>query len=122
MPVGFFPRTSLPVGDILKILGSTMGIFLWLVGFWFFSVSTVAVVTGLKHMTFDLTWWAFIFPNSGLTVAAIQIGELLESQVIRNITSAMTIVLCITWIVVAVATIKAIIQKKILHPAQEKDL
>ena len=120
VPTGFFPATPLPVGDVLKIIGSVMGIFLWLVGFWFFTLSSVAVVAGLKHFTFDLTWWAFIFPNSGLTVAAIQIGNLLQSQVISNVTSAMTLLLVIAWLVVAFATVKAIWQKKLLWPPSIK--
>lgn len=121
MPVGLFPNTPLPVGDVLKILGVTMGVFLWLVGFWFFAVSSVAIVSGLKHMTFDLTWWAFVFPNSGLTVAAIQIGVALDSPAIRNVTSAMTVLVCIAFVVVAVATVKAIVQNKVLYPREDKD-
>lgn len=98
-----------------------MGIFLWLVGFWFFSVSTLAILTGLKQMRFDLTWWAFIFPNSGLTVAAIQIGEVLDSQPIRDVTSAMTILVSIAWVGVALATIWAIARRKVLYPRDDKD-
>lgn len=96
------------------------GIFIWLLGFWFSMLSSLAVVAGLKRFSFDLTWWAFIFPNAGLTLAAIQIGEALDSPGINDVTSAMTIVLVILWLVVAGANIKAFWEKKILMPGKDE--
>lgn len=72
-------------------------------------------------MRFDLTWWAFVFPNSGLTVAAIQIGEVLDSQPIRDVTSAMTVLVSIAWLGVALATIWAVAKRKVLYPRDDKD-
>jgi tellurite resistance protein TehA-like permease len=120
LPPDFLGITSVPVGDLLKVLGVFSGIFIWLLGFWFSMLSSLAVVAGLKRFSFDLTWWAFIFPNAGLTLAAIQIGEALHSPGINDVTSAMTIVLVILWLVVAGANIKAFWEKKILMPGKDE--
>ena len=102
VPTGFLGvPDSVPVGYILKILGSVAGMFLWLLAFWYFAVTTVGVIQGSRQMKFTLTWWAFVFPNAGLTLSLIQIGSVLESPGINGVTSAMTIMLVTAWLGVA---------------------
>ena len=113
--------TSVPVGDILKIMGTFAGIFLWLLAFWFFCLSTVGVLEGARRMKFTLNWWAFIFPNGGLTLAAIQIGNALDSGVIKGVTSAMSILLVTLWLFTAVAHIRAVWLGQILYPNMDED-
>jgi hypothetical protein len=64
------------------------GIFLWLLGFWFFATSTVAVTSGASKMHFSLKWWGFILHNTGLTVAAFYIGDGSGSGGIKTGTSS----------------------------------
>lgn len=73
-------------------------------------------------MRFTLSWWAFIFPNVGLTVAAIYIGDVLDSNGIRAVTSAMTIMLVAVWIFVAIMNVKAVYQRKVLWPGMDEDM
>ncbi len=109
LPSDFLGNTSaVPTGDLLKVIGSICGIFLWLLGFWFFALTTVAIIQDCKKMSFNLTWWAFIFPNAGLTLALIQIGKVLDSPGINAVTSAMTILLVIAWLIVAILHLKAV--------------
>lgn len=86
------PRNSLSlpvsVGGIWKAVGMPAGIFLWLLGFWSFATSTVAVISGASKMHFSLKWWGFILPNTGLTVAAFYIGDGLGSGGIKIGTSS----------------------------------
>jgi tellurite resistance protein TehA-like permease len=110
------------VGEIWKAVGVPAGIFLWLLGFWFSALSTVAVISGARKMHFTLNWWGFIFPNAGLTVAAIYIGNALGSGGIKAVTSAMTILLVVAWLVVAVAHIRAVINHQILWPGHDEDM
>jgi tellurite resistance protein TehA-like permease len=121
LPAGFLGST-LPVGEILKVLGAIVGIFLWLLGFWFFCFSTIATIASIKHRAFTLTWWALIFPNSGLTLALIQIGNALNSSIIKGITSGMTIFLCLLYVVVLFANVRAVWRKRILWPGKDEDL
>ena len=73
-------------------------------------------------MHFTLNWWGFIFPNAGLTVAAIYIGNALDSGGIKAVTSAMTIVLVIAWLAVAVAHIRAVVKCQVLWPGCDEDM
>jgi C4-dicarboxylate transporter/malic acid transport protein len=116
LPDGFFGVTSVPTGDVLKIIGSVAGIFLWLLAFWYFCLTTVAVIQGCRQMSFNLTWWAFVFPNVGLTLALIEIGSVLNSPAINGVTSAMTLLLVIAWLVIGVLHVKAVWKGQILYP------
>lgn len=113
--------TELPVGEVLRILGITAGIFLWLLTFWFFAVTWWGIFHGLREMKFSLTWWAFIFPNGGFTLATIQIGEALDSHSIKVVSSVMTVLLVIAWLVIAVLCIKAFLQKRVMWPGRDDD-
>jgi len=121
IPDGFLGVTSVPTGDILRIIGVPIGIFLWLLSFWFFSMTTVSILFSLRKIRFTLNFWAFIFPNAGMTVAAIQIGNVLNSTGIKAVTSGMTILLVLTWLLVAAATIRGLIKKQILWPGKDED-
>lgn len=113
--------TTVPVGDVLYIIGTFSGIFLWLLAFWFFCLSTVGVLEGVRKMSFTLNWWAFIFPNGGLTLAAIQIGKALDSDGIQGVTSAMSIILVALWLFVAGSHIRAVWLGQILYPNKDED-
>lgn len=108
-------------GHIVRIIGYLSGAFTLLFGFWFFCISTVAVLAGVRQMGFTLNWWAFVFPNSALTLAIIQLGKVFKSQPIDWIASVLTVLLVIMWFVVAIANIRAVWQRKILWPGKDED-
>jgi tellurite resistance protein TehA-like permease len=72
-------------------------------------------------MHFSLNWWAFIFPNAGLTIALIKIAEALNSPGIKGVCSALTILLVIAWIAVVVMNAKAVWKGTILWPGMDED-
>lgn len=94
------------------MLGTAAGIFLWLLAFWFFGVSTVSILQGYKQMTFNLTWWGFIFPNAGFALATMQIGETLGSPGIKWLTSVMTVILFLGWLILSLLEAKAIWKRR----------
>jgi tellurite resistance protein TehA-like permease len=69
-----------------------------------------------------LNWWALIIPNAGLTIALIHIGNVLSSNRIKAVCSAMTILLCGTWLWVATLNIKAVWRGLILWPHKDEDM
>lgn len=69
-----------PVGYIWEAIGVPVGVFFWLFGFWNFLLATISVLFGVKKLHLDLTWWSLIFPQAGLTIAAIQLGNVLGSR------------------------------------------
>ena len=72
-------------------------------------------------MTFTLNWWAFVFPNAGLTLALIQLGKAYSSPGINGVCSALTILLVIFWLITAVAHIRAVIKGTIMWPGKDED-
>ncbi|KAJ5932787.1 hypothetical protein N7516_007276 [Penicillium verrucosum] len=77
--------------EILQVLATWAGIFLWGFALWLFGlaffVCMAEVITrenGLWviPMRFTNTWWAFIFPNVGFTLATVYLGQELESNAI----------------------------------------
>ncbi|QDS71898.1 hypothetical protein FKW77_000234 [Venturia effusa] len=120
LPSNFLGNDSgIATGYLWKAFGLAAGIFVWLLGFWFFALTTVSILFGARKMHFTLQWWAFIFPNAGLTLAAIQIGNVMGSDGIKGVTSGMTILLVIMWIFVAGMNVAAVWKKKILSPGTD---
>ncbi|KAK5138185.1 hypothetical protein LTR08_004880 [Meristemomyces frigidus] len=121
LPPNVFSSGSTPDGDIVSIIGTISGIFLVLFAFWFFCISTVAVVAGIKRMAFTLNWWAFVFPNAGFTLAVIQAGRAFQSPGINGVSSALTILLVFMWLLTATFHIRAIYRGTILWPGKDED-
>ncbi|KAL0935796.1 c4-dicarboxylate transporter malic acid transport [Colletotrichum truncatum] len=125
IPDGFLSVNTMKVGDVIKVISAMSGIFLLLVAFWFFALSALAVAAAAlskkEKMEFTLNWWAFIFPNAGLCLATINVGNVLQSDGIKGVTSALTLLLVIAWLVVAVANIRAVMKGKILWEGRDED-
>jgi tellurite resistance protein TehA-like permease len=110
-----------PDGEIVRIMGIMSGLFIILFAYWFFVITTIAVLAGIREMSFSLNWWAFIFPNAGLTLATIQAAKVLHSEAINGIASALTILLVIIWFVTAAFCIRAIYLGQVLWPGKDED-
>ncbi len=107
--------------EILQTVANFTAIFLWTFGFWFFCVSLVAVLAGVRKMTFHLVWWAAVFPNIALALAATRIGEALESEGILWVASVMTVLLVAAWIFVIVLNVRAVVLGQIMMPGKDED-
>jgi tellurite resistance protein TehA-like permease len=97
------------------------GLFVLLSAYWFFFITTVAVLVGVRKMSFSHNWWAFIFPNAGLTLATIQAGKALDSKVISGVASGLTIFLVIMWLFTAVCCIRAVYLGQVMWPGKDED-
>lgn len=119
---GYFAEYPL-AAQVLQILSLWIGIWIWCLGFWFFSFSLVAVLgpAFCWKLKFSLTWWAMVFPNVGFALATARIGEKLQSEGIKWVSSVMTVVLVTVWCVVLYAQCSAVIRKKILWPGRDED-
>ncbi|KAF2636292.1 C4-dicarboxylate transporter/malic acid transport protein [Massarina eburnea CBS 473.64] len=122
LPPDFLDLPSLPIGETWKAIGVPAGIFLWLLSFWFCALATVSVLKSARHIHFTLNWWAFIFPNVGLTIALVQIGNVLSSDGIKGICLALTIVLVVLWIFVAVINVRAVWEGDVMWPGMDEDM
>ncbi|KAF2153223.1 hypothetical protein K461DRAFT_137329 [Myriangium duriaei CBS 260.36] len=139
------PSDFMGVGDIAGVVtmvaANWMGIWLWGLAIFFFIVSVGAHVNcvGSKRMSFAMTWYSFVFPNTGLTVRMPQcsargpafahklqtgtfaVGLALHSKPIQVLGCVFTILLVLTWISVFVMMIRAVHLKQILWPQKQED-
>lgn len=77
---------------------------------------------GLSRFLYEADFqFQFVFPNAGMTLAAIQVGSALKSDGINGICSALTIFLVIMWLITAVAHIQALWRGKIMWPGKDED-
>ena len=55
------------VGEVSRICSAWLGLWLWGLAFWFFIVSVGAHYSCVRdgRMTFAMTWYSYIFPNTG---------------------------------------------------------
>lgn len=107
--------------EVLRVMALFIGVFLWTLAFWFFCISMISVLQAASKMSFQLVWWALIFPNVGFTIATGDIGVALDSPGIQWVASAMTIVLFCTTIVIFVFQCIAIWRKEIMMPGKDED-
>lgn len=122
VPKDFLDIDSIPIGDVFKAVAILVGIFLWLVAFWFSALSTVSVLISAKESHFTLNWWAFIFPNVGLFIALLQIADALDLYSVKMVCSGATIVLTLLWVFVAIMNIRALARQEVLWPGQDEDM
>lgn len=121
IPENYWTDISVPDGEIVRIFGIISGLFIILFAYWFFFITTVAVLAGVRSMSFSLNWWAFIFPNAGLTLATIQAAKVLHSEAMNGIASALTILLVIMWFITAGFCIRAVFLGEIMWPGKDED-
>ncbi|KAH9881863.1 hypothetical protein J1614_001034 [Plenodomus biglobosus] len=117
----YWTDTAVPDGEVVRIFGIMSGLFIILFAYWFFFITTVAVLAGVRKMCFSLNWWAFIFPNAGLTLATIQAAKALNSEAMNGIASALTILLVIMWLITVGFCIRAVYLGDILWPGKDED-
>jgi C4-dicarboxylate transporter/malic acid transport protein len=122
-----FPAGETYFGDpaitqqVVKIMATFTAVFVWCLAFWFFAISVVACLGASRSMSFHLSWWAFVFPNVGFTIAVIKIGQLLQSEGILWVGTAMTILLVMAYVFVLVCQVRAILRRLIWFPGMDED-
>lgn len=122
-----FPNTfvlgtaAVPTAQILKIVAVFLAIVLWSLSLFFFCISLLATLNGMKKMSFHLTWWSFVFPNTGFIIAVIDIGTEIDSQAVLWVSSVATVLQVTIWLLVFVAHARAVARKQILWPGKDED-
>ena len=107
LPMGYAYLEAHPVAA--EILRSSCGL------------ATLSCIAAIPKMGFTLSWWAFVFPNVGFTIATIEIGVELKSEGILWVSSAMTIVLVVIWLFTLVSLVKAVWIRQIIWPRRDGD-
>ncbi|KAK8192531.1 hypothetical protein M8818_007701 [Zalaria obscura] len=110
-------------GTISLVVANWMGLWLWGLAIFFFTVSVGAHWSCVGHgkMHFAMTWYSFIFPNTALITATFSVGKALKARPIQIVGCVMTCLLILTWFFVFYNMIRAVVQKEILWPQKQED-
>lgn len=119
VPENYLSIESLPVGDIWLAFSVPAGLFLWLLAVWFSALSALSVGRASYKMSFSLSWWSFVFPNAGLALATINIGQAIDSQAFRIAGSVITVLIVPFWILSFIANIRAVWKNDLLYPGKD---
>ena len=109
---------------IVKIVGSWASLWIWGLALWFFFISAgshYSCVHKGHHLTFTMTWFSYVFPQTALVTATFAVGRTFQSKAIQIIGCIMTPLLIATWFVVVGMMIRAIFLKQILWPQKGED-
>ncbi|EXJ87824.1 hypothetical protein A1O1_04751 [Capronia coronata CBS 617.96] len=107
--------------QVLRVLALVVAVFIWSLSLWFFSLAVVSCLAVWKTFRFHMNWWAFVFPNTGFTLATINIGRSLHSQAVMWVGSVMTVGLVIVYLYVLANFVRAVWRKDVLYSGKDED-
>ncbi|AEO58587.1 hypothetical protein MYCTH_2306033 [Thermothelomyces thermophilus ATCC 42464] len=112
-------------GFVDAVVIETMGLvgagFLWALSFWWFGIALLAVLQSPPEH-FHLGWWASVFPNTGFVLATISIGKAYHSEGILWLSTALSVVLLLTYLFVLYHHVRAVIVQDIMYPGRDEDV
>lgn len=108
--------------QVLKVVATMAGVFLWSLALWFFCLALLACLQTWRHMPFSLGWYAFVFPNVGFTMATINIGEALASPAAQWVGSAMTLLLVAAYLGVLACHARALARGELVAEGKDEDV
>ena len=90
---------------------------------WFFVVSVGAHYTCIGHggLSFAMTWYSFVFPNTAMVTSTFAIGRAFDSLVVEIIGCVFAGIVVAAWFIVFGMNIRAIIRKDLLWPQKGED-
>ncbi|OBR09633.1 C4-dicarboxylate transporter/malic acid transporter [Colletotrichum higginsianum IMI 349063] len=109
------------VAFAVRAMALFSAVFLWGLSFWFFSSACLSTLFGMPDHSFHLSWWSFVFPNVGFTIATIRIGEAFGSEGLLWLATVLTIVLVAVWLFVGFCCARAVIRRKLVWPGRDED-
>ena len=122
LPPNFMGDTKM-AAMILRVLAAWMSLWIWGLALWFFFISVGAhwSCVGRGKMTFTMTWYSYVFPNTALITATFAIGKAFDCVAIQIVGCVMTPILIIVWFFVVGMMFRGIALKQILWPQKGED-
>ena len=106
--------------EVIVIVAAFISVFLWLMAFFACFLAVSALLAGYRSCHFSLAWWSCIFPNCGFTIATVRIGDVLDSEGILWVGSAMTIIIAAAWVFLTSFTLWEIYYNRLLGLAEKQ--
>lgn len=117
---------ALNTGEIALIMASLTAIFMWCMAFFHLSIAILSMFSmcrcfgGPGAAPMGMPYWSMVFPNTGFVIATISIGEVLESEGVKWVGSALTIIQVTVWLGVGLATVYGVATRRMLWPQDAK--
>lgn len=105
----------------IRVMSVIVATGLWILAWWFFGIATVGTLLKRPKL-FHLGFWAIVFPNSGFTIATIQIGNALNNEGLRWLGNGMTIAVVIAYIIVLYLNVRAVFVRDIMFEGMDEDI
>lgn len=111
------------VSVIVRVLAYAVGLVIWGFAIWFFTLSVFGQWRLLRDrghgIKFDVTFFAYVFPNSALVSATHMVGHAFGNNVIEILGTVLGVILIGVWCVVFSKTIWAVWKRKLLWPTEK---
>ncbi|EGX42954.1 hypothetical protein AOL_s00215g903 [Orbilia oligospora ATCC 24927] len=130
-PSDFGTSANFNVGDAFYVTCLLTGMLFYGLAGWWLLVSATAVIAGAsqKHVLrkkkvdfdFHLSWWAFLFPNTGFIGATILLGDIFSSVAVKWVGTALVIIECAVWLMLIVQTPLAVWRGRLMVPGKDED-
>ncbi|KAH7356679.1 voltage-dependent anion channel-domain-containing protein [Rhexocercosporidium sp. MPI-PUGE-AT-0058] len=130
------------VSVIVRVLAYAVGLVIWGFAIWFFVLSVFGQWSLLldrrrnssyhqnknEHknknengrIKFDVTFFAYVFPNSALVSATHMVGRAFENDVVEILGTVFGVTLILVWVVVFGKTVWVVWRKRLLWPAEKE--
>ena len=123
VPANFMDNGVL-AGQVSKIVAYWAGIWIYGLAIWFFLVSVGAHWSCIREerLTFAMTWYAFIFPNSSLVTSTFNVAKALgDVFAIEVVGCVLAGLLVAAWSFIIGMNIRAVATRQILWPLKGED-
>jgi len=121
--------------QVSVVMANWWGIWLWGLAVWWFLVAFGAHFNSARRgrMTFSMTWYSFIFPNTALTTSTFAVSTALHGDLanapltphwerpFQCLGIVMTVALIMMWFFVFAMMIRAVWLRQILWPQMQED-
>lgn len=107
---------------ILKVLSTMVGLWLWGLCVWFFLVSVGSlwkyIIPG-HRLPFQVTWFSFVFPNTALVNATLQLANALDSHALVLLGCVIAAALVFVWLIIFGTMLNCLWKRELLWPKEE---
>lgn len=127
------------ISVIVRVLAYAVGLVIWGFAIWFFVLSVFGQWrllhlrrrrrrsnSGIQseskntRIKFDVTFFAYVFPNSALVSATHMVGQAFENDVVEILGTVLGVSLIVVWIVVFGKMVWGVWRRRLLWPAEKE--
>ena len=106
-------------GSSIQQLSLVAASAMWGFGIWWLTIAIATLVRYLSQgpLPYGPGWWAFIFPLGAFTVADLSVARAWQTGLIEWFGFGLFVLLVLSWLVVAVTSVKFVVAKGRRHDA-----